>query len=107
MYGDTCDMHLAIWMAVCSIVCMIAGGICVCVCDCTSPWQHCFLYTRSLQITSLVSLQLLTRESAAGDLDNPRFKCCVGPKTAFAVAKRLKMDLAPFLHEPELHGDWE
>lgn len=57
----------------------------------------------SNKVTSLVSLRLLSRESAPGELEGARFKCCVGSQTVFAVAKRVKVNLVAVLHEPELH----
>lgn len=57
------------------------------------------------QVTSLVSLRLLTRECSPNELDNPKYKCVIGPSTAFAVAARLKVNLTALLHEPELHGE--
>jgi hypothetical protein len=66
-------------------------------------WLCIVLTLARAQVTSLVSLNLMTRETSVSDLDNPKFKCSIGASTAFAVAKRLGVDLASLLHDPELH----
>ena len=46
---------------------------------------------------------LLSRESAAGDLDSLRLKCCVGCETISIIASSVKVDLKKFLYNPEQH----
>jgi hypothetical protein len=57
-----------------------------------------------VQVATLVSLGLLSRESAAADLDSVRLKCTVSSETIGLVAGSVKVDLRKFLHVPEAHS---
>jgi hypothetical protein len=56
------------------------------------------------QVTTLVSLGLLARESAASELDNVRLKCTVSSETIGLVAASVKVEFRKFLQHPEAHA---
>ena len=56
------------------------------------------------EVATLVSLNLLERVSAAGELDAPKFRCIAGQATVDAAAQSAGVDLAQFVYDPERHA---
>lgn len=55
--------------------------------------------SRLAQVTSLVSMGLLSRTGAAADLSSLKFRCNVTAATAQNVAQSLRLNLHKFMHE--------
>lgn len=56
------------------------------------------------EVATLVSLNLLERVSAAGELDAPKFRCIAGQQTVDAAAQSAGVDLSQFVYDPERHA---
>jgi origin recognition complex subunit 5 len=54
------------------------------------------------QVATLAQLHLLTRVSAAGELDAPKFRCDLALESIMRVAATLELDLGKYLHDPAL-----
>jgi hypothetical protein len=54
------------------------------------------------QVTTLAQLHLLTRVSAAGEMDAVKFRCDLALESVMRVAATLELDLGKYLHDPAM-----